>query len=694
MFTLAAADTIQGVAQSATTVTCTIFGMELNAGTEVYKVLYQGQLPNAAGLLYTAPGATQSFVRTISLVNTNATTPQTVQLFRGGTAGANAISANFTLPAGGWAEYEDGQGWSVFDSGGNLKNNSVPPTGYYRPTINVLDYGAKGDGSTDDRAAIQAAIAAAGTSGVSGRGVDLFFPAGVYAIGATLTCPYNNIMWRGSGWQSTVLYATFTTTDIAQLGDGTAHSGCGITDLSVWCNAARTTGANININNMSDCLIKNFVINNCFQGVLVQGAAIKVWVQQGEINNIHVTDGVGIQVTNGAAGDTYITDIIQSNNPANKPLAGIQITQTGHCSILRCNITSAGIGLSVNPGAGQDVNYLFIDHTLFDSCGTHGAKFFPTNATGRIRSVVSVDSWYSGTLVTAGYGIELGGTASSTVDGFDFVGCRVLNNFEHGVGITYASAQNISFTDCDIAGNGQHTSNTYDAVNIAANVNNVTVMNCALAQMGTAVNQQRYAVNIAAGTSGGIQIIGNQCQPNGTVGTGNYMNIGALTGSNNNIRLNNPQASGGPAFTMPAPVASSGTADILIFTAKIPANSVKIGDVFGVEMHGISSSTGTLIFKVHVGAAGTAADGVAWTSITSAAQVGNQRAGFKGLLTIRSLSTTQCEAIGYAQAALLPAVTAAVGTAAMTSTAAWFITLSVTCSIGTYTAQQAAVTPL
>ena len=48
--------------------------------------------------------------------------------------------------------------------------------------FNVKDYGAKGDGTTDDAAAIQAAVNAA----QKGRGV-LYFPEGDYLVGTTIT---------------------------------------------------------------------------------------------------------------------------------------------------------------------------------------------------------------------------------------------------------------------------------------------------------------------------------------------------------------------------------------------------------------------------------------------------------------------------------------------------------------------------
>jgi hypothetical protein len=62
--------------------------------------------------------------------------------------------------------------------------------------INVLDYGATGNGTTDDSVAIQAAITAANNlqiaTGLTPRTI-VFFPAGVYLCKSTLTCsPFIN----------------------------------------------------------------------------------------------------------------------------------------------------------------------------------------------------------------------------------------------------------------------------------------------------------------------------------------------------------------------------------------------------------------------------------------------------------------------------------------------------------------------
>ena len=119
MITLAAADYISGIASVDSQLTCTMFGMELNGTTEVYKVLYQGQLAASAGTLYTAPTSNISFVKSITVVN-NDTTARTFKFFRGGTASANAITPDFSIPAGGMALYEDANGWQVLNSDGQV----------------------------------------------------------------------------------------------------------------------------------------------------------------------------------------------------------------------------------------------------------------------------------------------------------------------------------------------------------------------------------------------------------------------------------------------------------------------------------------------------------------------------------------------------------------------------------------------
>jgi len=82
--------------------------------------------------------------------------------------------------------------------------------------VNVKDFGAVGDGVTDDTAAIQNAIdSLLGTFDVyanysgneySGKPSQiLFFPAGIYKTTSRLLVEKNNVCIRGSGWNSTII---------------------------------------------------------------------------------------------------------------------------------------------------------------------------------------------------------------------------------------------------------------------------------------------------------------------------------------------------------------------------------------------------------------------------------------------------------------------------------------------------------
>ena len=149
-------------------------------------------------------------------------------------------------------------------------------------------------------------------------------------------------------------------------------------------------------------------------------------------------------------------------------------------------------------------------------------------------------------------------------------------------------------------------------------------------------------------------------------------------------------AIGRPLATLAAAAATSGTGETKLFSCQIPANYAAVGQSFRVYVWGNSSSTGTLIFRVRVGALGTIGDNQAWISTTSAAQVANARAGFYVMVTIRSIGaagTVIADGRANAGAVVLPTLIAAPATAAAATNAIWYIDVSCTCSVGTYTAQ-------
>lgn len=117
MYNLETAQTLRGVAGSASVITYTVNGMELASGVESYKTLAQGQLASSVGTLYTVPSSTQAFIKSIQLANTSSSDVSGVKLFIGGAVAANQITGSFTIPANGFAVFEEG-GWGIYDANG------------------------------------------------------------------------------------------------------------------------------------------------------------------------------------------------------------------------------------------------------------------------------------------------------------------------------------------------------------------------------------------------------------------------------------------------------------------------------------------------------------------------------------------------------------------------------------------------
>lgn len=89
-------------------------------------------------------------------------------------------------------------------------------------TVSVTDFGATGDGATDDTAAVQAAIDAG----------NAFFPAGTYLISSTLTVPSSRLL-SGDGRGSIVKLASASNTNMVQNSNYSAGTNADITILNL-----------------------------------------------------------------------------------------------------------------------------------------------------------------------------------------------------------------------------------------------------------------------------------------------------------------------------------------------------------------------------------------------------------------------------------------------------------------------------
>jgi len=148
--------------------------------------------------------------------------------------------------------------------------------------VSVLQFGAVGDGVTDDTAAIQAAINAAQAAGQG----CVYFPAGTYRANSGLSITSNNIHLAGAGTSATFLYGFQTSGNfLSYTGTtGTPLSGGGIREMTIIGGAQnQTSGAlvrfancngirclNVDIREYFGCLLLESVTDSLFTSVTLR----------------------------------------------------------------------------------------------------------------------------------------------------------------------------------------------------------------------------------------------------------------------------------------------------------------------------------------------------------------------------------------------------------------------------------------
>lgn len=129
-------------------------------------------------------------------------------------------------------------------------------------------------------------------------------------------------------------------------------------------------------------------------------------------------------------------------------------------------------------------------------------------------------------------------------------------------------------------------------------------------------------------------------------------------------------------------VAASGIGSYTsVLAAQVPAGTAVVGSSYRVRLYGYATGSGTVTFRIHAGATGGTSDSAVWTSVTSPTLATNQRAGYDGMLTMRSSSLVVGEAHGYGNTTTMPAATAAPTGVTVNTASNWYITLSVNASL-------------
>lgn len=191
---------------------------------------------------------------------------------------------------------------------------------YYKLEFNAKAFGAKGDDSTDDATAIQAALTEAAETTSSGIGGIVYLPRGTFRLGSQITIP-NKVRLTGVARSASVLKANAgiaPATGLVRLGDGTGTVfGTRLENLTVDCNnvAASIGVYSTEANEQSgvrDCVVTGFRTN----GIKFSGASVQhAFIEGSEVYGSASGATSGIYLT-GTGGIIYLNRLTVNGNIA------------------------------------------------------------------------------------------------------------------------------------------------------------------------------------------------------------------------------------------------------------------------------------------------------------------------------------------------------------------------------------------
>jgi hypothetical protein len=315
-----------------------------------------------------------------------------------------------------------------------------------RDFVSVKDFGATGNGVTDDTAAFQAAIDFATIGGNS-----VYVPPGVYQIssitlkdGVTLmgACSYACVI-RGTTAFGTVINMQVSA-QIFNLKFSSSVPRIGGFYLDMQKNGCVVHQCEfdsyyiaINAGNISDPLVVAPRVSDCFFRIPATAPA-----------------GGGVQFVNFS--NAIFRNIVMAGlGFSNQPYFGVRFQNGDTAFVSGVNITLHGIGLLVDTPASLNIYGLTIADSYFDSSGTitgggavSAAEFIPA---GGVWNTRISNTWFG--LAQSKSGCFMQGIGAGVVDGIVFTGCEFTDNGDSGLLVVGTGIKNWSVVGGHSGGN-------------------------------------------------------------------------------------------------------------------------------------------------------------------------------------------------------------------------------------------------
>lgn len=278
------------------------------------------------------------------------------------------------------------------DTRGGIFHSWTLPRVY---NVKSARFGAKGDNSTDDTAAIQAAIDAADAEnqGNAGGAGLVFLPNGVYVISSALTLP-SGLVLKGEERRSTVLraHSTFAAGYMVHIGSGSGNvHGTRIESITLDCDEVDGVGGLWLRNAQEGAGARDFLIidfKNASGITTTSGQATQNWtIQDGEVGG-KAAANPAINI-NGAGGNILLSDLTLGTNDSNSVNAAALQILSANYAIERLHLEKHTTGISLGLDATGFIKTVSGHNTIDDlvRISNHGNLVFNNNVSGGTKTI-------------------------------------------------------------------------------------------------------------------------------------------------------------------------------------------------------------------------------------------------------------------------------------------------------------------
>src|SRR6266704_1368011 len=318
-----------------------------------------------------------------------------------------------------------------------LNDNYEATTGM---VFDVKEFGASGDGFSDDWGAIQKII----NHAVDAKGGTLYFPAGVYMLSRDIVIPLSDMSIRGCGTSSILRMLPKSSSNVITV---KGLNRISISDIQIDGNKANVAQIAIQYTKLSGIWLQNcngVTIKNCYihdsyvSGIMANGGCSNLIISNNRLEN-NFDNQIYIRAQDQSPYTPCTYGTINANECNNGSFSGIQILGSSYFAITGNTCHGNGPTQGQGDGIGSEgASHITISGNTCTNNGVQGIQTRFTNETGtnQVSSHIAItgNEVYGNTA----NGGDAGGIGINATDDVVVAG-NIINGYYFGINVNGGS---------------------------------------------------------------------------------------------------------------------------------------------------------------------------------------------------------------------------------------------------------------